>query len=60
MTSNDNVKPSPVWGHMGDQVVRRNLKGVTLVQRKQRNTVVMPRSRLGTKTADCAAITPLK
>lgn len=30
------VKPSVVWGHIGDQVVRRNLKGVTLVKRKRR------------------------
>ena len=30
------VKPSAVWGHIGDQVVRRNFKGVTLVKRKRR------------------------
>ena len=28
------VEPSKLWGHFGEQVVRRNFKGVTLVKRK--------------------------
>ena len=30
------VKPSVIWGRIGDQVVKRNFKGVTLVKRKRR------------------------
>lgn len=29
------VKSSAFWGHVGDQVVRRNFRGVTLVKRKR-------------------------
>lgn len=34
------VRPSPFWGHVGEQVLRRNLRGFTVVKR----TVATPQT----------------
>ena len=36
MLQDPSLKTSAVWGHIGDQIVRRNFRGVTLVKRRRR------------------------